>query len=191
MLGPFFRVGQEFLCELFILLRRLTARSRACKGTNRYDTIDHSGHHLGTASDKGTLRGSEKEHERARVDHAQGAEDFDGVALARDLEALTQDDLKDVPSLNVFTASQHRCLETLLGEIGLRTERRRIGQRDVGQRVLWEGAIETLNDPIDPLRSVRVSLFGRFALVCVRQHHDHDGFVDMIEYHQLVVETKV
>ena len=117
MFGPFLGIGKEFLGESTVLFGGLAPGASTGQGADRHDPIDDSSHDFWAAADKGAFGGSQQEHKGARVDDPQGSEDFDRFALALDFEALAQDDLEDIPGLDVLPAFQDGLLEAFFGEI--------------------------------------------------------------------------
>ena len=122
VLGQLLGVLGQLPLEEPVVVLVLPTGPRTGDGPGDDDAVAQPHHRLGRRTDDGDLGEAQEVHVGARIEQAQGAVDVVGVGTEREVEALREHDLKDVPGPDVLLGHLDRRL------VGRRADRpRRLG----------------------------------------------------------------
>src|SRR4051812_38277006 len=95
----------------------MTAPPRSGQRTASDLAVDDATQNLRTGADQRATRALQIEHERRRINNAQGPVDVERVRGARHAQPLARDELEDITGFDVFLAFAHRVFKPFAGEV--------------------------------------------------------------------------
>ncbi len=192
VLGTFLGIGEEIFFEGFVFGIRRAATPRACEGAVGDDAVLDAAHDFRAAAHEDAIRARQIKHEGAGVDHAQRAVDIEGSRGGRRLQALRKNHLKNVAGLDVFLCREDGLLVLLFRRIGGERRPHLFGQVHRGH-FKRDRLIECGDDAIDAGHRVGINLLVRPPIprpACVGVGDDEDGFLDVVEDDEVVVDAE-
>ena len=101
MLGALLRIGQEFVLQRLVLVRRRAARPGAGERPDRHRAVAQPYQHLGTRSSDRIAAEVEKIQKRRRIDAAERAVEREWRQRERRFETLRQHHLENIAGQDV------------------------------------------------------------------------------------------
>ena len=197
MLGALLGIGEQFVFQRLVFVRRLAARARAGDGPDRDDAVARPHQDFRAGADDGETGEIEVVQKRRRIEPPQRAIERERRQRERRGEALASTTWNMSPAAMYSLASQHHRRIFVGRGVGLRRARR-AGRRRLGRRLV-ERPLEAVDDGGQPLdrackrRLASTPLRGRTGVTTViasftasntidhgRPHQDRVGHADRI-----------
>ena len=180
MLGAFLRIGEQFLFQRLVLVRRRAARPRAGDGADGDLVAADFDQNFRAGAGDGEAAEIEEIEIRRRIGPPQRAIERERRQRERRLETLRQHDLKGVAGGDVFLGLEHHRLVFGRRGVGFRRHVER-ASIEFGQRLV-ERTVEAVDNAGQPLDRAIERGLGVDTALRPHRRDDGDGILHRVEH---------